>query len=203
MRNFLIIALSFFMKELSLHNNNNEDNEEFIGIIDQYAKTWTLLQGYDEHTLPEVAATKEQRFILDYDEAKTAIVSFKKKLMDKGEATELFGNEKAGELKGNLLNIYQSFGGVDLLPSVEQKAANLLYYIVKGHPFTDGNKRIGAFLFIMFLHKNGILYRDNGEARINDNALAALTLLVASSNPNQKDLMIRLIVNMLTDDMLK
>ncbi len=172
----------------------------FIEIIGNYAKSWALLQGYDEQTLQEVITTKEQRFILDYDEAKEAIAALKKDLMAKGEATELFGNEKAGEFKGNLLNIYQSFGGEDLLPSVEQKAANLLYYIVKGHPFNDGNKRIGAYLFVLFLHKNAILYKPNDEARINDNALAALTLLVATSLPEQKEIIIRLIMNMLADN---
>ena len=174
----------------------------FVKIISNYAKSWALLQGYDEQTLQEVITTKEQRFILDYDEAKAAIAALKKELMAKGEATALFSNEKAGEFKGNLLNIYQSFGGVDLLPSVEQKAANLLYYIVKGHPFSDGNKRIGAYLFVLFLHKNGILYRQNGEARINDNALAALTLLVATSAPEQKEIIIRLIMNMLVDEVV-
>ena len=171
----------------------------FIEIIGNYAKSWALLQGYDEQTLQEVIATKENRFILDYDEAKEAIAALKKELMAKGEATELFGNEKAGEFKGNLLSIYQTFGGEDLLPSVEQKAANLLYYIVKGHPFNDGNKRIGAYLFVLFLHKNGILHKPNGEARINDNALAALTLLVATSIPEQKEIIIRLIMNMLVE----
>ena len=171
----------------------------FIEIIGNYAKSWALLQGYDEQTLQEVMATKENRFILDYDEAKEAIAALKKELMAKAEATELFGNEKAGEFKGNLLNIYQSFGGEDLLPSVEQKAANLLYYIVKGHPFNDGNKRIGAYLFVLFLHKNSILYKPYGEARINDNALAAITLLVATSLPEQKEIIIRLIMNMLAD----
>ena len=171
----------------------------FIEIIGNYAKSWALLQGYDEQTLQEVIATKENRFVLDYDEAKEAIVALKKELMAKAEATELFGNEKAGEFKGNLLNIYQSFGGEDLLPSVEQKAANLLYYIVKGDPFNDGNKRIGAYLFVLFLLKNAILHKPNGEARINDNALAALTLLVATSLPEQKEIIIRLIMNMLAD----
>ena len=175
----------------------------FIEIIGNYAKSWALLQGYDEQTLKDVTATKENRFILDYDEAKEAIAVLKKELMANAEATELFGNEKAGEFKGNLLNIYQSFGGKDLLPPVEQKAANLLYYIVKGHPFNDGNKRIGAYLFVLFLHKNGILHKPNGEARINDNALAALTLLVATSLPEQKDIIIRLIMNMLADKVNK
>ena len=177
-----------------------QEAKGFVEIIGTYAKSWALLQGYDEQTLQEVVRTKEEKFILDYDEAKAAIAELKKALIAKGEATELFGNEKAGELKGNLLNIYQSFGGVDLLPSVEAKAANLLYYIVKGHPFTDGNKRIGAYLFVLFLHKNGILHKPNGEARINDNALASLTLLVATSDPVQKEIIIKLIMNMLSEE---
>ena len=179
---------------------NDGEAKGFIEIIGTYAKSWALLQGYDEQTLREVIATKEQRFILDYDEAEAAIAALKKELMAKGEATELFGNEKAGEFKGNLLNIYQSFGGKELLPSMEQKAAHLLYYIVKGHPFTDGNKRIGAYLFVLFLYKNGILYKANGEAKINDNALASLALLVAGSKPEQKEIIIRLIMNMLYED---
>jgi len=174
-----------------------DEAKGFVQIVTDYARSWALLQGYDEQTLPEVAQTKEQKFILDYDEALEAIAELKRRLMAKGEATELFGREKAGEFKGNLLNIYQSFGGEELLPSVEQKAANLLYYIIKGHPFNDGNKRIGAYLFILFLHKNGILYRENGEAKINDNALASLALLVAASDPAQKEIIIRLIMNML------
>jgi len=102
----------------------------FVEIVNNYAKSWALLQGYDEQSLQEIAQTKEQKFILDYNEAKEAIVELKRTLIAKGEATELFGNEKANEFKGNLLNIYQSFGGVELLPSVEQKAANLLYCII-------------------------------------------------------------------------
>ncbi len=169
----------------------------FVEIVSDYAKSWALLQGYDEQSLEEVIQTKESKFILDYKEAKEAIAELKKTLMKKGEATELFGQEKAGEFKGNLLNIYQSFGGVELLSSVEAKAANLLYYVIKGHPFNDGNKRIGAYLFVLFLHKNGILHKANGEPKINDNALASIALLVAQSDPSQKDIMIKLIVNML------
>ncbi len=177
-----------------------EEVRGFVEIIGTYAKSWALLQGYDEQTLQEVVRTKEQRFILDYDEAKAAIAALKRELIRKGEASELFGREKAGEFRGNLLAIYQSFGGEELLPSIEQKAAHLLYYIVKGHPFSDGNKRIGAYLFVLFLHKNGILYRSNGEPLINDNALAALTLLVATSHPSQKEIIIRLIMNMLVEE---
>jgi prophage maintenance system killer protein/prophage antirepressor-like protein len=169
----------------------------FAEIISNYAKSWALLQGYDDQSLEEIAQAKEGKFVLDYDEAKEAISELKNALIAKGEATELFGQEKANELKGNLLNIYQSFDGVDLLPSLESKAANLLYYIIKGHPFTDGNKRIGAYLFVLFLHKNGILYKPNGEAKINDNALASIALLVAQSHPNQKEIIIKLVMNIL------
>jgi len=181
-------------KELS-----TQEAKGFAEIIGNYAKSWALLQGYDEQSLQEIAQTTEQRFILDLDEAKAAISELKTTLIAKGEATELFGQEKAGEFKGNLLNIYQSFGGEELLPSIEQKAANLLYYVTKGHPFNDGNKRIGAYLFVLFLHKNGVLYKSNGESKINDNALASLALLVATSAPEQKDIIIKLVMNMLYD----
>jgi prophage maintenance system killer protein len=186
----------------SLQNQelNTKEAKGFVEIVSNYARSWALLQGYDEQNLKELIQTKESKFILDYDDAKEAIKELKKILIEKGEATELFGQEKAGELKGNLLNIYQSFGGIDLLPSVESKAANILYYIIKGHPFNDGNKRIGAYLFILFLHKNGILHNSNGEAKINDNALTSIALLVAQSQPEQKDIIIKLVMNMLYDD---
>ena len=189
-----LIKQSMSQKELS-----TDEAKGFVEIVSNYAKSWALLQGYDEQSLEEVSQTCESRFILDYDEANEAIAELKRTLIAKGEATKLFGQEKAGEFKGNLLNIYQSFGGEELLPSVEQKAANLLYYVIKGHPFNDGNKRIGAYLFVLFLHKNGILYKANGEAKINDNALASLALLVATSAPEQKDIIIKLVMNMLVE----
>jgi len=169
----------------------------FVEIISSYAKSWALLQGYDDQSLADIVQIKDAKFVLDYDEAKEAIATLKKTLIAKGEATELFGKEKAGEFKGNLLNIYQTFGGVDLLPSLESKAANLLYYVIKGHPFNDGNKRIGAYLFVLFLHKNGILYKPNGEPKINDNTLVSVALLVAQSHPDQKEIIIKLVMNML------
>ncbi|RBQ32051.1 hypothetical protein CRU92_04590 [Arcobacter sp. FW59] len=170
-----------------------------LDVIVNYSKTWTLLQGYDEDSLKCDFIPKEANFIFDSNEAKNYIAQLKNELIKKGEATELFGREKAGEFEGILRNIYQTFGGVDLLPSVEEKAANLLYYIIKGHPFNDGNKRIGAFMFILFLSKNSILYKINGELKINDNALVALSLMTAKSNPKQKETIISLIVNILQD----
>ena len=190
-------TIKLIKRSLQNEELNIKEAKGFVEIVGKYAKSWALLQGYDEQSLQEIAQTKQQKFILDYDEAKKAIAELKKTLIAKGEATELFGQEKANEFKGHLLNIYQSFGGVELLPSVEQKSANLLYYIIKGHPFNDGNKRIGAYLFVLFLHKNGVLYRLNGESKINDNALASLALLVATSSPEQKEIIIKLIMNMI------
>ncbi|WP_294961370.1 virulence protein RhuM/Fic/DOC family protein [Sulfurimonas sp.] len=176
-----------------------DEAKGLVDIVSNYAKSWALLQGYDEQSLEDISVSKEENFILDYDEAKDAIAEFKKVLMEKGEATNLFGQEKANEFKGNLLNIYQSFGGVDLLASIEHKASNLLYYVIKGHAFNDGNKRIGAYLFILFLSKNKALHKANDELKINDNALASLALLVATSKPEQKDIIIKLIMNILYD----
>ena len=191
-------------KTISLLQNTISQSEleltEAKGLLDvilNYSRTWSLLQGYDEDSLHVNIKPKEAKFVLDVDEAKEAIAQLKSDLMRKGEATELFGHEKAGEFGGMVRNIYQTFGGVDLLPSVEEKAANLLYYIIKGHPFNDGNKRIGAFMFILFLSKNNMLYKSNGELKINDNALVALSLMTAKSDPQQKETVINLIVNIL------
>lgn len=190
-------TIALIRSNIENHEITLSESKGFVEIVSNYARSWALLQGYDEQSLLEVTQSKEERFLLGYDEAKEAIALFKETLMNKKEATKLFGQEKAGEFKGNLLNIYQTFGGVDLLPSLEQKAANLLYYVIKGHPFNNGNKRIGAYLFILFLDKNKALYKSNGELKINDNALASLALLVATSLPEQKDIIIKLIMNMI------
>jgi len=195
----LTATMELVRKSIETKELSSNEAKGLLDIINNYAKTWALLQGYDSNALHALQGTCEKRFVLDYDEAKHAIGEIKKDLMAKGDATELFGNEKAGEFKGALLNIYQTFGGVDLLPSIEEKAANLLYYVIKDHAFSDGNKRIGSFLFILFLHKNGIAYKANGEPKINDNALVSLALLVASSDSSQKELMVRLIVNLLSE----
>ena len=177
-----------------------EEAKGLLDVIMGYGRSWSLLEGYDENNLPAPKQEANQKFILTYKEAKDAIVELKSELLKKGEATELFGREKAEEFDGIVGNIYQTFGGEDLIPSVEAKAANLLYYIIKDHPFIDGNKRIGAFLFILFLHKNKMLYKQNGEAKINDNALVALALMTAKSLPQQKETVVALIFNMLVEE---
>jgi prophage maintenance system killer protein/prophage antirepressor-like protein len=192
-------AIALLQTTIKQESLECDEAKGLLDVIVGYGRSWSLLEGYDENTLSSTISKSEQKFILGYDEAKKAIEKLKKELMSKGEASELFGKEKAGEFHGIIGNIYQTFGGNDLIPSVEEKASNLLYYIIKDHPFIDGNKRIGAFLFIMFLQKNQILYRDNKEAKINDNALVALALMTAKSLPKQKDTVIALIVNMLVE----
>ncbi len=177
-----------------------DEAKGLLDVIVSYGRSWSLLEGYDENNLSFPTHNRTQSFTLNYSEAKVAIEALKTELMKKNEASAIFGKEKAGEFDGIIGNIYQTFGGDDLIPTVEAKAANLLYYIIKDHPFVDGNKRIGAFLFILFLSKNKMLYRSNGEAKINDNALVALALMTAKSLPQQKDTVVALIVNMLLEE---
>ena len=118
-------------------------------------------------------------------------------MITKTEASDLFGQEYGDKFKAILGNIYQTFGRKELYASIEEKAAHLLYFIIKDHPFTDGNKRVGSFLFIYFLDKNNYLHKESGEKKINDNALTAIALLIAISDPKEKDKMIKIITNLL------
>lgn len=126
----------------------------------------------------------------------TAIEAIKG-LRDKFGGSILFGNEKDESFQGSLAAIYQTFGGQYLYPSVEEKAANLLYFVIKNHSFSDGNKRIAAFLFVWFMEKNSILYHSDGSKKIADNALVALTLMIAESRPDEKEMMIKVVVNLI------
>ena len=188
--------VEFLQKAIKNQNIGEIEAKGFLDIITKYAKSWILLNQFDENRLA-IPRGKEAKFILDYDEAIKEINKLKKELISKKEATELFGMERENSFKGIIRNIYQTFGGVDLLPSIEEKAANLFYYIVKDHPFVDGNKRIGAFMFVLFLNKNNYLYDENGELKINSNALVSLALLIAHSKPDEKDLIIKLIMNLI------
>jgi death-on-curing family protein len=132
------------------------------------------------------------------DEVQDIIKNIKKELLNKNEASYLFGVDNGGKLQGILKSIYQTFNKKELYPSLEEKAAHLLYFIIKDHPFIDGNKRIASFLFIYFLDKNEYLYKPNGEKKINDNALTALSLLIAISSPKDKDILIKIITNLIS-----
>ena len=159
-------AIALLQTTIEQENLACDEAKGLLDVIVGYGRSWSLLEGYDEDNLPTPEYQSDQKFILSYAEATDAIEKLKSELMKKDEATDLFGREKAGEFDGIVGNVYQTFGGDDLMPSVEAKAANLLYYIIKDHPFVDGNKRIGAFLFIVFLQKNKMLHRANGEAKI-------------------------------------
>ncbi|MCX6712721.1 MAG: virulence protein RhuM/Fic/DOC family protein, partial [Candidatus Vogelbacteria bacterium] len=165
------------------------DTENTLELIKLFASTWFSLEAYDKSELPKKGATKKQ-VKLTAIELEKALSELKLELVKKGEATEMFGEEKQrGNVSGIVGNVMQSFGGQDLYPSAEDKAAHLLYFMVKNHPYTDGNKRSGAFSFVWFLRQARIL----DTSRLNPEALTALTLLVAESDPKDKDQVLGLI----------
>ena len=138
--------------------------------------------------------------MITYDKARKAVDTLGLEMRAASQQAGLFGIERGGAFKGILGNIYQTFGQKELYRSIEEKAAHLLYFVIKDHPFTDGNKRIGAFLFIWFMDANGILYAPDGRKRLGDNALVALALLIAESRPAEKDVIIKVIVNLINKD---
>ncbi|MCR4345977.1 MAG: virulence RhuM family protein [Sulfuricaulis sp.] len=192
-------AVQLLSRTLTRHELVTEDGRGVLDVIARYAKSWLLLKEYDDNTLSVPERRRPARVAIDYARARENINMLKARLMEKGEASNLFGQERTEQLIGILGAIEQTFGGDPLYPSIEEKAAHLLYFVIKDHPFTDGNKRIGSFLFILFLRANDYLEDVNGVPKINDNALVALALLTAESEPRNKELMIRLIMNLLAD----
>ena len=188
--------------ELITKNKNTNNLEEAKGLLDiivNYTRSFSLLSKFDSNDLENKNLSQNITYEIKHTEAFEAIRELKKQLMAKKEATELFGNQKDESFEGILGNIVQSFAGEYLYKSIEEQAANLLYFVIKNHPFSDGNKRIGAFMFVWFLEKNKHALKKSGELKISDNALVALALLVASSNPTEKNLMISLIINLIKD----
>lgn len=173
------------------------ETKGLLDIIANYTQSFILLNQFDSNNLPGAGLTENITYEIEYKEAVKAIVELKKQLIKKKEASELFGNERDQAFESILNSIVQTFGGEYLYKSIEEQAAHLLYFVIKNHPFTDGNKRIGAFLFVWFLEKNKHRFKTSGELKINDNALVALALLVAQSNPDDKEIMIRLVINLI------
>lgn len=174
-----------------------QEAKGLLDIMSHYTKSFVLLNQYDSHNLQTLQLNENITYEIEYDEAKAAIAELKKQLIAKNEATELFGNEKDNGFGSSLQSIVQTFGGQYLYPSIEEQAAHLLYFVIKNHSFSDGNKRIGAFLFIWFLEKNKHRFKQSGELKINDNGLTAIALLVAQSKPEEKELMVQLIINLI------
>ncbi|MBS1923803.1 MAG: virulence protein RhuM/Fic/DOC family protein [Bacteroidetes bacterium] len=176
-----------------------QEAKGLLEIISHYTQSFVLLNQYDSHSVKTGKLSENITYDIKYEEAKAAIAELKKQLIAKKEATDLFGKEKDSGFQSSLQSIVQTFGGQYLYPSIEEQAAHLLYFVIKNHSFNDGNKRIGAFLFIWFLEKNKHRFKANGEIKINDNGLTAIALLVAQSKPEEKELMIQLIVSLVAN----
>ena len=185
--------------QTAIQNNKLEGYEkEVLNIITDYASTWTLLYQYDEQKLLPESGTKKIVSALDYDKINRSIDRFRARLVKNKQAGDLFGREVGEKLKALLGNVEQTFGSKSLYKTFEEKAAHLLYFAIKDHPFADGNKRIGALMFMLYLIENHRVYNKRGERIINDNALTALALLIAESKPDQKEVMTRLVANLIT-----
>jgi prophage maintenance system killer protein len=214
LKEYLIKGFSINEKRLTQHNEQLKElqgsvkilgnilerkslsNDESVGllkIISDYAYALDILDQYDYQSLEIKDTSGKETYQLTYEEAMNKIMLAKKAHGN----SDLFGHEKDDSFQSSVATIYQTFGGVDLYPSVEEKAANLLYFITKNHSFSDGNKRIAAFLFLYFMERNGILFDKNGNKRIADNTLVALTLMIAVSKPVEKDTMTKVIVNLI------
>lgn len=187
-------AVEVIGRVLSQRAVTGVEAEGLLAVIADYSLALRLLDQYDHQQLRVRGTTQKQRFVLTLDAARDAIARMAAAMAD---ASSLFGREKDKGLDSAIGAVYQTFDGRDLYPSLEEKAAHLLYFVVKNHAFVDGNKRIGASLFLWFLDANGLLYRKDGSKRLPDNALVALTLLIAESQPAEKETICAVIVNLI------
>jgi len=186
-------AVALISNVTSTQAISGDQAEGLLRVLTDYTYALDVLDKYDHQVLEIEATSPRQLFQITYTTAMGAIHS----LRDKFGGSTLFGNEKDESFQGSLAAIYQIFGGADLYPSVEEKAANLLYFVIKNHSFSDGNKRIAAFLFVWFLEKNGLLYHTDGTRKLADNALVALTLMIAESKPDEKEMMTKVVVSLI------
>lgn len=170
-----------------------DENQALFDIVVDYTYALDTLDDYDYQRLNVGEVTQEEKFHATYENAMDAI----RGLREKFGGSTLFGNEKDDSFKSSIGQIYQTFGGAELYPSIEEKAAMLLYLVTKNHSFSDGKKRIAATLFLWFLNSNGILYRADGSKRLADNTLVALTLMIAESKTEEKDVMVKVVVNLI------
>lgn len=183
--------------EVAAHQELTTDQSAgLLRVLGDYARALDVLDQYDHQRLRVSGTATEEPFILTYEAGLEAVDGLRRQF----GGSALFGREKDASFQSSVRTIYQSFGGEDLYPSVEEKAANLLYFVVKNHSFSDGNKRIAAFLFVWFLDRNHCLYHADGTRRLADNALVALTLLIAESKPEDKDTLVTLVVNLINQD---
>ncbi|HTN70176.1 MAG TPA: virulence protein RhuM/Fic/DOC family protein [Methylomirabilota bacterium] len=193
-------AVGLLTRTLTQNALVTDEGRAVLEVVQQYTHAWRLLLEYDEGKLAGTPAHPlKPSADLSLEAARGAIARLRESLAARGEASDLFGQEPSDQLHGILGAIEQTFGGEALYPTAQARAAHLLYFVIKDHPFSDGNKRIGTLLFLEYLRRNRILTRPDGRPRFADNAMVALALLVAESEPGQKELMIRLILNLLED----
>lgn len=186
--------LEILSKSIENKSVSVDETQNLLRIIKDFSYGLDTLDKYDNQVLEvEKTTDKEDEFRINYENASQVIQDLKKKF----NASQLFGNEKDSSFKSSVNTIYQTFDGKELYPSIEEKAAMFLYLVVKNHSFSDGNKRIAAFLFLWFLEKNKILYKKNGKKLIENNTLVALTLMIAESKSEEKDMMQKVIVNLI------
>jgi prophage maintenance system killer protein len=194
-------AVGLLARTLTNHALVTSEGQAVLDVIQRYTRAWRLLLQYDEKRLPDRPAhPTPPAAALSVADAHAAVARLREDLAARGEAGTLFGQERGDALAGILGAVEQTFGGEPLYPSTQARAAHTLYFVIKDHPFGDGNKRIGTLLFLEYLHRNGLLLRADGEPRLAHNAMVALALLIAESEPSQKDLMIRLVLNLLEED---
>lgn len=193
-------AVGLLARTLTTHALVTDEGRAVLDVVQRYTRSWRLLLEYDEERLSEKPALPmAPAASLSFEDARAAAARLREDLASRGEAGTLFGQERGEALAGILGAVEQTFGGEPLYPSAQARAAHLLYFVIKDHPFGDGNKRIGTLLFLEYLRRNGLLLHPNGEPRLADNAMVALALLIAESDPKQKELMIRLVLNLLED----
>jgi prophage maintenance system killer protein len=193
-------ALALMARTLSSRGLVSDEGQAVLEVVQRYSRAWRWLLAYDEDRLPPITAEPDgSPEALKLEEAQRAIETLRADLARCGEATPLFGLDNRQALAGILGAIEQTFDGQPLYPTAQLRAAHLLYFVIKDHPFADGNKRIGTLLFLEFLRRNQLLLLADGQPRIADNGMAALALLIAESAPQQKELMIRLVIALLED----
>lgn len=193
-------ALLLIRKTAESPGLSTESGKGLVDVVTRYTRTFLWLQRYDEGLLTEPSG-QEGGVLPTLEEARQSIALLRADLINRGEAGNLFGQERGDSFLSILGNLDQSVSGQPAYPTVEAKAAHLLYFVIKNHPFSDGNKRSAALLFLDFLNRNGRLMQENGSPVVNDVGIAALALLVAESNPKDKDVLIRLIMNMLATNL--
>jgi hypothetical protein len=194
-------AVALLARTLTTHELVTDEGRAVLDVVQKYTRAWKLLLEYDEQSLAAAPARPVIPPVpLTLDAARAVAASLRDDLTTRSQAGRLFGQERGDSLAAIVGALEQTFDRRPLYPSAQVRAANLLYFVIKDHPFSDGNKRIGTLLFLDYLRRNGLLARADGSPRLSDNAMVALALLVAESEPSQKDLMVRLVLNLLGDE---